>query len=123
MIVTAAAIMFILLGIPLIYCIIAIPIVLLLMYLMTYSALLMKAAEIVYNKRPIQCWVAEAYEPYFSVKNPENTTYRIIPEDVFWKEKHDFNSYQRKVIGTVAVSNSQATENTAWLFRLAVDKR
>lgn len=123
LIVSVAAIMFIFLGFPLLLCLAAIPIVLAIIYLVTYSAVLMKAAEVVYNKRPIVCWIAEAYEPYFFSQKPQDTSYRILSEEAFWKQKIDFNSFQRKIIGTVAVSNSQATENAAWLFRLAVDKR
>lgn len=39
----------------------------------------MKSAQVMYDKKPIQSWVAEVYEPYFH--NPENCWYKIIQED------------------------------------------
>lgn len=41
----------------------------------------MKSAQVMYDKKPIQSWVAEVYEPYFHNKNPENCWYKIIQED------------------------------------------
>lgn len=40
----------------------------------------MKALETVYSKKPLQCWVAEAYEPYFS-KDESHNSYRVIHQN------------------------------------------
>lgn len=80
-IVLLAAFMFIFMGVPLFYCLFAIPLVLIMTYILIYGAILMKSAELMHGKRALQCWVAEAYEPYFFIESPTNCTYRIIPED------------------------------------------
>lgn len=41
----------------------------------------MKALETVYSKKPLQCWVAEAYEPYFSNKESDSSLYRVVHQE------------------------------------------
>lgn len=75
------AILFIFFQVPFLYCILAAPGVLLVIYLYIYATVVMKSAQVMYDKKPIQSWVAEVYEPYFHNKNPENCWYKIIQED------------------------------------------
>lgn len=41
----------------------------------------MKSAQVMYDKKPIQSWVAEVYEPYFHNKNPETCWHKIVQEE------------------------------------------
>lgn len=92
-----AAVMFIFIGVPLFYCVAAIPLVLLFMYITIYMSVAMKAMETISTKRPLQSWVAEVYQPYFFTRNPQTFTYRIIPEHRLQKEQIDLTNYQKKV--------------------------
>lgn len=122
-IIMLAAFMFIFIGVPFFYCVTAIPLVLLLIYVVIYANFALKAMEVISTKRPLQSWVAEVYQPYFFTRNPQNFSYKIIPEHRLEKECIDTANYQRKIIGTVSVMNHFVSNNSAWLFRLAVDKR
>lgn len=90
----SAAVMFIFLGVPLFYCFVAVPFVMLLIYLIVYASFLAKAIEVITSKKPVQCWVAEAYLPYFFARDPRNCSFQIvrkIPEGL------DLSDFQKKV--------------------------
>ncbi|GJQ71946.1 hypothetical protein Trydic_g3055 [Trypoxylus dichotomus] len=123
LIVISAAMMFIFMGVPFQYCILAIPIVMLLLLVVVASAFLMKATELAYGKKPIQCWVAEAFEPYFSMQKPESQKYQIIPEYKVIQDSIDLTKCKKQIIGTVSVTRFVNAQNAAWLFKLAVNKR
>ncbi|KRT79683.1 hypothetical protein AMK59_7185 [Oryctes borbonicus] len=123
LIVISAAIMFIFMGVPFQYCVLAVPAVMLLLLVVVASAFLMKAAELAYGKRSIQCWVAEAYEPYFSMQKPESQQYQIISEYKVIEDSLDLTKCRKQIIGTISVARFINSQNGAWLFRLAVSKR
>ncbi|XP_076263674.1 uncharacterized protein LOC143198385 isoform X2 [Rhynchophorus ferrugineus] len=117
-----SAILFIFFQVKLVYCLCTIPIVLLLMYVAIYAAITMKSAQLMYEKKPLKSWVAEAYEPYFFTKNPNICWYKIITE----REVENLEikpEGKRQIIGTVAVMKHFHHPEWAWLFRLAVDVR
>ncbi|KAF5290490.1 hypothetical protein FQA39_LY03594 [Lamprigera yunnana] len=119
-IVMSAALLFIFLGVPLQYCIIAIPVVIISLYLIIYSSYLFKSAELMHSKKPMQCWVAEACEPFIFTERPESTSYRIFSDARACNEMFDMGNFKRKIIGTIAVSNHHSLYNSLWLHRLAV---
>lgn len=83
--------MFICFGVPLLYCALAAPLTLLLVYVLIYGSLLMKSAEVMYSKRPLNAWVAEAYEPYFFTKDPKSCWYKIVHETDLDVKTDDFS--------------------------------
>lgn len=87
--------MFIFLGVPLSYCLCAVPLVMLLIYLIVYASFFTKAIELVSAKRPVMCWVAEAYLPYFFTKEPRDCLFQILQES----HNLDLSQYQKKVCG------------------------
>lgn len=93
-----SATLFILLGIPLVYCIVSVPMVLLAVYLAIYASFLMKSAQLLYEKRAEKCWVAEVYEPFFFNKSPSTCWYKVITENEMEKEGLKPDKHQRKVI-------------------------
>lgn len=97
LIVMSAAVMFIFLGVPLFYCLAAIPLVMLFMYVVVYIGFYAKAMDVIMAKRPLHCWVAEVYHPYFFARNPQVFSYKIIPEHRMQEECLDLSNYQRKV--------------------------
>ncbi|KAJ8922263.1 hypothetical protein NQ315_004201 [Exocentrus adspersus] len=123
LIVLVSAFLFICLGVPLLYCLISIPLVLAGLYVIIYGSLLMKAAQLMYEKKPLMCWVAEAYEPLFVMKNPENCWYKLVDENEINPEEIKTEGCQRRIVGTIAVMQHSLKDDWAWLFRLAVDKR
>ncbi|KAI4456893.1 gnat family n-acetyltransferase [Holotrichia oblita] len=123
LVIVSAAILFIFMGVPLQYCFLAIPVVMLLLLVIVASAFLMKATELSYGKKPIQCWVAEAFEPYFSMEKPESQSYEIIPEYKIVADSIDLTKCKKRIVGTVSVARFINVDNAAWLFRLAVNKR
>nr|CAH7722374.1 unnamed protein product [Callosobruchus chinensis] len=87
MIIITTAFMFIVVGIPLLYCLVSVPIVLIGTYILIYGTVLMKAAQLLYEKKELKCWVAEAYEPLFFSKNPKGCWYKILTEEEFQNEE------------------------------------
>ncbi|KAJ8962411.1 hypothetical protein NQ317_008745 [Molorchus minor] len=123
LIIILSAVLFICFGVPLIYCAVSIPIVLIGLYVVIYSTILLKSAQVIYEKKSLMCWVAEAYEPLFNIKNPKNCWYKIITENEIDAEAMKTDECRKVIIGTVAVMRHFHSENWGWLFRLAVDKR
>lgn len=93
-----SALLFICFGIPLTYCILSIPMVLVGLYLLIYGNVMLKAAELLYGKKVLKSWVAEAYEPFFHMKQPENCWYKIITEDKLKTQEINQEKFRRKVI-------------------------
>ncbi|KAK5641001.1 hypothetical protein RI129_009548 [Pyrocoelia pectoralis] len=122
LIVMLAAILFIFLQIPLLYCLAAIPLVLLISYIAIYSSYLFKATELMQGKKPLQCWVAEACEPFMFMERPEDVSYNIV-NAADCKGPFEMRNSKQTIIGTVAVSRHLMFENSVWLHRLAVHKR
>lgn len=97
LIVVFAAIMFIFVGVPFFYCITAIPLVLFLIFITIYSSLMMKAIELS-QKRPLQCWVAEVYEPHYFIGDPTKIRHVITTEEDLKKDVVDLFGFRKKVI-------------------------
>lgn len=95
LIVLTAAIMFIFFGVPLFYCLIAIPVVIIIIYIAIYLSFYTKAIELVSSRRPLKCWVAEVYLPYFFTRDPQTCNYEIVTDE---KEIIDAANYQKKVL-------------------------
>lgn len=57
----------------------------------------MKAAQVMYEKKPLMCWVAEVYKPLLLLENPENLWYKIIKESETDNEELKVDNCQRKV--------------------------
>lgn len=95
-----SALLFICFGIPLMYCTLSIPIVFIGLYLIIYGTIMLKAAELLYGKKPLRSWVAEAYEPFFHMKQPENCWYKIITEDELKTQEIIQDKFRRKVART-----------------------
>nr|CAI5832283.1 unnamed protein product [Callosobruchus analis] len=81
----------------------------------------MKVAQLLYEKKELKCWVAEAYEPLFFSKNPKGCWYKILTEEEFQKEEKP-EACSRKIVGTVSVMKHLQKDDWAWLYRLAVNK-
>ncbi|KAJ8963490.1 hypothetical protein NQ314_005591 [Rhamnusium bicolor] len=123
LIILLSAFLFICFGVPLMYCVVSIPLVIISMYVIIYGTVLMKAAQVMYDKKPLMCLVAEAYEPFFLYEKSESCWYKIISDDEIDSEEINIDGCQRKIIGTVAVMKHFQRDDWAWLFRLAVEKR
>lgn len=91
-----SALLFICFGTPLTYCILSIPLVLLGIYIVIYCTTSLKAAELLYAKKPIKSWIAEAYEPFFHMKQPDNCWYKIVSEDELQLQEVNHEKFRRK---------------------------
>lgn len=69
-----------------------------------YGTTMLKAAELLYGKKPLKSWVAEAYEPFFHMKQPETCWYKIITEDELKSQEIIQEKFRRKVT-TELISN------------------
>lgn len=92
-----SAVLFICFGVPLSYCILSVPTVLLFLYVIIYGSLSMKAAELLYGKKPLKSWVAVAHEPFFHSKQPEECWYKIITEFELSSQDINQDKFRRKV--------------------------
>ncbi|CAH0564352.1 unnamed protein product [Brassicogethes aeneus] len=122
-IILVAALLFILFSVPLFYCIVAVPIVLVMIFVCIYGSLLMKVGQLLYEKKVEKCWVAEVYEPFFHTKKPKNCWYKFTTEEMIKTDEIQVNGLNKKIIGTVAVQKHNHLDACGWLFRLAVDER
>lgn len=61
-----------------------------------YGTLSMKAAEVLYGKNSLKSWVAEAYEPFFHMKQPDNCWYKIINEDELNMQEINQEKFRKK---------------------------
>lgn len=86
--------MFIFLGVPLLYCLAALPVVMLLIYFAVYVAFYTKAMEIITSKRAIKCWVAEVYLPYFFARDPRLCSFEVVFDE---GDIVDAGNFQKKV--------------------------
>lgn len=115
--------MFIFFGVPFILCIIAVPLVALLIYIAVLTAYTMKTSEYSQGPKSKYCWVAEAYEPFFFSKSPKQVPYIILTEAEANQQNIDAGRYQRQLIGTVSVDKHRGRQYSAWMHKLAVETR
>ncbi|XP_055607316.1 uncharacterized protein LOC129755008 [Uranotaenia lowii] len=126
LIVLVWAIMFIFVGIPLLMCCVAIPVVVGLILFTTYGSYFNKANDVAVRGGAGNqlCWVAEVYEPM--VHNNLTTGCGI---DKFFEDSpvgvdnKELNRMRRKVIGTISCKSHILMKNAGWIFRLAVCPR
>lgn len=62
-----------------------------------YGTIMMKTAELLYEKKPLNSWVAEAYEPFFYMKQPEDCWYKILSEDDLTTQEIPQEKFRRRV--------------------------
>lgn len=127
--VLAAAVMFIFLGLPFKFCFSAIPGVIVFIYGCVYLAHSFKALELTQDINNIPrvymssdstgFWVAEVYEPYFTKPWPGGKM-MIVNEHGLKSCGIDSSLCKRSIVGTVAVAKSNDVENAGWLRRMAV---
>lgn len=117
-----SAYMFIFMNVPLLYCIFSVPIVFTVLYVVIYGSVLIKSAELINTKKPLQCWVAEVVEP-ISPTNVNHLEYKVVSETEFSEAAVDIKKMRRRLVGTIAVMRHAKRNDWAWLFRLAVDQR
>ncbi|XP_017786156.1 PREDICTED: uncharacterized protein LOC108569202 [Nicrophorus vespilloides] len=119
LIVMCAAMFFIFIGIPITYCLSAIPIVLITVYMCIYLSHFMKSSELM-HKRPVKCWVAEACYNCITDADPKQIYFSVVSENE--SKRLELGKAFRKIIGTVSVTNFIYLDDTAWLYRFAVEK-
>lgn len=64
---------------------------------------MLKAAELLYEKKAIKSWVAEAYEPFFHMKQPDDCWYKIISEDELMAQEIPHEKSRRKVTKYITI--------------------
>ncbi|KAJ8950029.1 hypothetical protein NQ318_002441, partial [Aromia moschata] len=82
-------------------CFISIDIVIIFIYI----SFTIKSVQVIYDKKPLLCWIAEAYEPFFFMKNPKSCCFffnyyswlKIITEDETNSKEIIRDGRQRKV--------------------------
>ncbi|XP_011865570.1 PREDICTED: probable N-acetyltransferase CML3 [Vollenhovia emeryi] len=128
-----SAIMFIFFGLPLTVCLSVVPVVVALTYAGTYVSFAAKMTEIngevtniprLYMSNAFSCfWVAEAFEPYLTMRRPEEARYTIMTEKQFSQVNLDASLQARKIVGTVGLCKSHRLDRSAWIKRLCVHER
>ncbi|XP_057317853.1 N-acetyltransferase family 8 member 3-like [Microplitis mediator] len=128
----SAAIMFIFFGLPFTFCLLVIPLIIIITYATTYFGFTMITAEInqeltkisrLYMSNAFSCfWVAEAFQPYTMTRNPADINYTVMTEKQFRDSNIDVSSQCKKIVGTIGLLKSHRSEKGAWIKRLCVDK-
>ncbi|CRK95303.1 CLUMA_CG008684, isoform A [Clunio marinus] len=119
LIVLATAMFFIFFGIPLIYCISSVPIVIIMIGICVYASHYNKAIEMSNMHTPI-CFVAEVHEPFFLRLNKKEIEYSVMTEEEVAKNQ-EVRKMTKKIVGTVSIKNHNSLHDSAWLYRLAID--
>ncbi|XP_067005240.2 N-acetyltransferase family 8 member 3 [Anabrus simplex] len=129
----ASALMFIFLGVPFTICFSTIPVVIVLMYVFIWMGHMYRVMEMnqdmcniprmYMSSQDTGFWVAEVYEPYFMTREPSQVKYSITTEQRLKDSNTELPSFQKKIVGTIAVTKSRYDDNTAWLRRMAVNHR
>lgn len=116
-----AALLFIFFGVPLMFCVAALPLVCVILLLSIYSTYLAKAIEL--TSEPMRtCWVAEAYEPYILSLGPtKQEAYDIVPEESILPNDVEVNRMRRQVVGFIGIAPHKALENCGWINRLSIN--
>ncbi|KAG5667786.1 hypothetical protein PVAND_015756 [Polypedilum vanderplanki] len=121
MIVLSTAIFFIFFGVPLLYCVSSVPIVVLLIAICVYCAHYNKAIELSNMHAPI-CFVAELYEPFAMRIDKRELEYIQMTEEQLKQNEGELRKMRGKqIIGTISTRNHQSLHESAWIYRLAVD--
>ncbi|KAK7028026.1 hypothetical protein SK128_014099 [Halocaridina rubra] len=129
---------FIGLGIPFIFCLIGIPVAIILIYVGVWSAHMFKAMELHQDLNNIkqtymsdlECgfWVAEAYEHSeaseldATVSKSKKVEYDFFCEKDFDSLGPNVHGLKKNIVGTVAITKSLHGGLKAWLRRMAVKK-
>ncbi|XP_030373999.1 uncharacterized protein LOC115623672 [Scaptodrosophila lebanonensis] len=113
------ALLFIFLGVPLIFCALTIPGCIFFLFLGTYSSFYAKAVEHIRLKPSTKSLVAECYEPFIFRCSPNEASYDIFMEKAPYE--NDFlRKFRRKIVATVSVKNHNAVYNAAFIYRFAI---
>lgn len=130
-IILTSAMMFIFMGVPLHVCLGSIPAVVVLMYICVWSSHAFKAAQLHQDMGSIPrfymssehtgFWVAEVYIKLLENWNPQFSEVVFISD--VESQKMDFSAYRRRIVGTIAVTKSKNSEETAWMRRMGVMKK
>lgn len=118
--VLVAALMFIFMGIPLLFCLAAVPIVAIILFVSVYSTYFGKAMDLA--TLPMRtAWVAEAYEPFLMrLGTQQQRAFDIVQEESLLPSDVEVNRMRRQIVGFVSVGPHKALENSGWLNRLSV---
>lgn len=119
LIVLATAVFFIFFGIPLVYCVSSVPIVIIGIAVCVYCSHYNKAIEISNVHTPIG-FVVDVYEPFIMRLTKKEIEYCDMTQEEI-NEYQDLKKMRRKIVGTVSVKNHHSLHESAWIFRLAVD--
>lgn len=120
LIVLVAALMFIFLGVPLMFCLASVPIVCIILFGSVYTTYFGKAMDLA--SQPMHtAWVAEAYEPFLlSLTNHQQRAFNIVQEDSILPNDIEVNRMRRQIVGFVSIGPHKGMDNSGWLNRLSI---
>lgn len=115
--------MFIFLGIPLLFCLTAVPIVCAILLVSVYSTYFGKAMEL--SAQPMRnAWVAEAYEPFLMrLGAQQQQSFDIVHEDSILSNDVEVNRMRRQIVGFVSIGPHKFLENCGWISRLSINSK
>lgn len=96
--------MFIIFGIPLLFCISSVPIVIVFMYFCVYTTYWKCAMELSHVSVE-QTWVAESYEPLFIRCDYQEMDYVVVKEDLLFTRYPNAKGLRRNLVGTISIIN------------------
>lgn len=121
LIVLAWAILFIFFGVPLVFCVSAIPGVILLIYIINYGVHYNKGLEMAMAYYKIT-FVAEIIEPRIQMNTKECEFEVLLDKGEAVEFDPQLVAGRRKVVGTISVKSHESLSNSGWITRFAVDR-
>ncbi|KAL2749946.1 putative N-acetyltransferase camello isoform X1 [Vespula maculifrons] len=122
----------ILIGIPILYCLMVMSIPAFAIYIFLYTTFFYKARQIQKEVSAIpriymsdntsHFWVAEAYEFYLLNRRQRDERCTFMTEEEFKESNIDVSRHFKKIVGTIALCKNKKLQNSAWIKRFSVHK-
>ncbi|XP_043682628.1 N-acetyltransferase family 8 member 3-like [Vespula pensylvanica] len=130
--ISVVSILFLLLGFPILSCIISLLTKGFLIYIVTYINFWVTAKKIEKEVSEIPriytsdnssyFWIAEAYEDYLINRRQRDQKYIFMTEEKFKESNINVFRHVKKIVGTIALCKSTRLQNSGWIKRLTVHK-
>ncbi|XP_047348287.1 uncharacterized protein LOC124948540 isoform X3 [Vespa velutina] len=124
--------MLIVVGYPIIYCIIILLIPSIVLYIFLYAMFWYETRNVenetstilrTYTSDNSSCfWIVEAYDNYLVDRSQRKSRYIFMTQEQFNRSNHSTSSHTKKSVGIIGFCKSNRIQNSGWIKRLCIHK-